>query len=88
MTMKITITPEYEDETKTLSLKHVTFVFVAKKKINCFKLIFLTFGGYAPECLNYFVEFNCSITEKFCTNSSMSYTEQKMSNPYVWPIEA
>ena len=36
MTMKIAVTPEYQDEKKTLSLKQVTFHFVAKI-INCFK---------------------------------------------------
>ena len=31
MAVKIAVTPEYEDEKKTVSLKQVTFVFVAKK---------------------------------------------------------
>ena len=31
MAMKIAVTPEYADEKKTVSLKQVTFGFVAKK---------------------------------------------------------
>ena len=49
MAVEIAVTPEYEDEKKTVSLKQVTFVFVAKK-VNCFKwYFFLTFWSYVPD---------------------------------------
>ena len=48
ITMKITIIPENMDvRKKTLSLKQVTFVFVAKE-LTALSDIFLTFGGDAP----------------------------------------
>ena len=36
MKMEIVVSPEYDYEQKTLSLKQVNFAFVAKR-INCFK---------------------------------------------------
>ena len=50
MAVKIAETREFEDNKKTRSLQQVTFGFVAKK-LTALSDIFLTFGGYAPDCL-------------------------------------
>ena len=61
--MKIAVTPEYEDEKKTLSPQQVTFVFVAVVLSDIF---FFNFGGYASEC-------NCANFSYLATKIIKSY---------------
>ena len=47
MTLKITITPEYEDEKRNFHSNSLLF-FMLQKNLTALSDIFLTFGDYAP----------------------------------------
>ena len=50
MAVKIAVTREYEDEKRHVHSNRL-HLFLLQKKLTALSHIFLTFGGYAPDCL-------------------------------------
>ena len=49
MSMKIAVTPEYEDRKRHLHSDRLLLILL-QKYLTALNNIFLTFGGYAPDC--------------------------------------
>ena len=49
MTVKIAVTPDYEDEKRQFHSNRL-LLFLLLKKLTALSDIFLTFGSYAPDC--------------------------------------